>query len=445
MQVAITLFTINLNWEQVRIMIKKISRRLKTYLIAPFICGAVMTGFTSPALADDSSTLTQTPCKNDTDCLVHGYGTSERIMMFQPTYDQLQSMLSGTFIGQLLQPYQPNSLSPALTFNGGTTQSLMTLLTSQGQEPQNAIKTIPGLLSRNIVIDPSSSSSQSASPDQQTKALNTLNLESLISPMVYRTISQDSGTNINQQQLAQSYIIYAAGLVNPVQALDFSSIKYPTDKYNNLNDFLKDAQKTNEVATYLMNLRTYAAQQATGISNLFQLYYERMPITDSTTLQQAISIMTPPPGSSLSAPPPPNQLSLLQMQQYLATRRINDTNWYTQMQNATPATLSREILYLLAELPPALFQLHLDLERLIATVSVLEIQQTANSRLTLEQSRDNANSALQSQSSPEQSDTQTDTTAEQQQQATDALNSQDEESSTSTSTDTTNTDTSTSQ
>jgi len=385
----------------------------------------------SPAIAADITTdnyvddatayYAPGPCSlssNSPSCLAAGYGYNYRNLLFRETYNQDYTMMAGSILHSILIP--PPALS--LSYQSKTSQSILNLISNQGNVADNLLRSTPEIFAPGIVLalslGPGISvpanlpsfvssllySSNGPTEAQQQSAINTLSLDSLIAPIVYHQVklgdgkgNNDAANTVDQPLIADTFIQYVTGLANPMRAADFTAMKIPTG-YTNRNAYLYDLQKKPEVRDYLTALRNYTAQLSVGISNLYYIYNERMPITDPAILAKATQLTTPPKGSALP-PLPQGLVSPLAVEQFLATRRVSDTTWYTSMQNAMPSTLLRETLYLLAEIPPMLFQLHLDLERILATMSAMQIQQAGGNRLLLEQQRDKVDKILQN---PEQ-------------------------------------------
>lgn len=66
-------------------------------------------------------------------------------------------------------------------------------------------------------------------------------------------------------------------------------------------------------------------------------------------------------------------VSPLEVEKYIATRRTNSTQWYKNMATASPATVQRETLFVLAEIEKQNYQAHLDRERLLSAVTAMSI------------------------------------------------------------------------
>lgn len=357
------------------------------------------------------------------DCLLAGYGLSLRKMLFLPAYEQKKIMGSGTVLHFILSPQ--NQLYASTSFDSKTSQSVRVLAANTGDITDQILTAAPEYFSDNLILSTdmiksattsnlpggfkipflTGASTTQASPVDKQTAVNTLSFDSVIAPMTYQK-NPDNNKSTSaasaQELAATTFIQYVSGLVNPMRTANFDKMVLPSDgKYSSKESYLIDLQKKPEVRDYLAALRNYTAQLSVGISNFYYLYHERMPISDPDTLDLAKAIMSKSTSVTPAVnPAPTNDVSPLEVMQYIATSRVGNDKWYEAVQNAAPATLLRESLFILAEIPPMLFQLHLDLERILATMSAMQIQQANGNRLMLETQRDKVDKIL---TSPEES------------------------------------------
>lgn len=216
--------------------------------------------------------------------------------------------------------------------------------------------------------------------------LSQLNSNTLISPLLYATQNQSANStssspnssqnqNIgltaqNQAQQAENFIRYVTGGVTPVslpklKAYDtLYSQAFPSTPPSTPTVQQVQAQTTLE--KYFTTLRTYAAQVSVGVGNLYFIMSKRLPQNQSTTGQA----------------PSSQALSEFNM----ATWRLfnpdmsSNNQWINQLNNASPATVEKEIATLLAEIN---YQMYLDRqiqERLLLTNSIMLIQGTRASQ-----------------------------------------------------------------
>ena len=117
---------------------------------------------------------------------------------------------------------------------------------------------------------------------------------------------------------------------------------------------------------YRVAKRSVIANRSVALDNLYHVLSERVPQSDLT-----LRI----PGQAIVSPQA--------LKQYMATRRTNDATWYADMQKAAPATVDREQLFVLAEIEKLLFQLHQDNQRVISTLSMMQLQNVQQAKRLL--------------------------------------------------------------
>src|SRR3990167_8326524 len=98
-------------------------------------------------------------------------------------------------------------------------------------------------------------------------------------------------------------------------------------------------------------------------------------------LNQLIAERTPMPGLAQAAGLPANsqaKASPLQVEAYQANHRVDNPQWYnTDVAQASPATVQRETLIVLAEIEHQNYQAHLDRERILAALTESDLQMNA--------------------------------------------------------------------
>ncbi|QLZ67543.1 hypothetical protein FOLKNPGA_00315 [Legionella sp. PC1000] len=235
--------------------------------------------------------------------------------------------------------------------------------------------------------------------------LNHLNSNALTAPLMYST--QDLGTGQqkgdiaknglpaqNQEQLAANFIRYVSGGVIPIRLPQWSDYDYwykqtlssSSSTSGTLTTKQMQAQQT--LARYLASLRTYAAQNSVGLSNLYYIMSRRMPQTNPDTASgQATSGSSGPTSQALTefnmatwrlynttSSGDPSATATAAAGGTGGTGEPGNTPWINSLNNAPPATVEKEIAILLAEIN---YQLYLDRqvhERLLMTNSILLLQ-----------------------------------------------------------------------
>lgn len=195
-----------------------------------------------------------------------------------------------------------------------------------------------------------------------------LNFDTLIQPTNY--------SNFDVQNLIRNpqynFVQLAGGLFQPITSI---SLQNANPKLT--EEQMQEIQATPDYQRLQAAVRSYVAAQSVGASNLYQLMMERIP-------QKGLGTQA---GVTDKNGNPIADASELQVQQYLATRRSQNRAWYDQMATASPTTVQRETLFVLAEIREQLFQMQLQNERLLATLSVMQMQQNNQaSRLNMIQS-----------------------------------------------------------
>lgn len=213
-----------------------------------------------------------------------------------------------------------------------------------------------------------------------------LNLNSLTGPLVYNTEAQNQSPTssplpssnqnkglqtLSQAQAAQNFIRNASGsLLRPTlpSQQTYDTIYAQAMNLSKNTSLLeqKAAQKT--LSQYMAQLRTFAAQMSIGVSNLYYSLAKRMPQNPTNKSGQT---------------PTSQALSEFQM----ATHRLlnpdsesNQTQWVEKINNASSATVQKEIAILLAEINYQLYLNRQIQERILLTNSVILFNSTGQSR-----------------------------------------------------------------
>ncbi|HBC0485346.1 TPA: type IVB secretion system protein IcmX [Legionella pneumophila] len=207
--------------------------------------------------------------------------------------------------------------------------------------------------------------------------ISQLNSNSLIAPLLMDTSAsqsgQDSGlTAKSQAQQALNFIRYASAQVTPPSLPKLSAYSelwnQATAKPNSAGyNEVQQKQAAATLSSYFNNLRVYAAQTSVGVSNLYYILSKRLPQNMSADQSNA------------------NITSQALNEFNMATRRLFDPTasntpgqpnqqWIKQINDASPATVQKEIAILLAEIN---YQMYLDRqiqERILLTNSIMLLQ-----------------------------------------------------------------------
>jgi intracellular multiplication protein IcmX len=122
-----------------------------------------------------------------------------------------------------------------------------------------------------------------------------------------------------------------------------------------------EAQHTrvSTLANYFTSLRIYAAQSSVGMSNLYYILSKRMPQnqTGSNATSEALS-----------------EFTMATWRLYNPTEKNADNQWRAQINQASSATVQKEIAILLAEINYQLYLNRQQEERLLLTNTILLMQ-----------------------------------------------------------------------
>jgi hypothetical protein len=138
---------------------------------------------------------------------------------------------------------------------------------------------------------------------------------------------------------------------------------------------LVEAQKklmaTTEVGrTYTVSLRSIIAARSAAIDNLLKMYVRRLPIDGL---------------GEKAGMPDKVDASPAEVEHYIATRRTTDAQWYTSMSKASAPTVARETLFVLTEIQQQLYNLGQDNERMLAMLSVMQLDQVIAQKKALDE------------------------------------------------------------
>lgn len=240
-------------------------------------------------------------------------------------------------------------------------------ITSENTKDIFRLANIPA--SDTVIAGPSGYSFKVSSYDLTT-GNRTLSIDTLLNPLAYDKFDLNK-LNSNPPY---NFIQFAGALYQPIGTI---SLTHRQPKLTEKQ--MEEIQNSQDFQQYRAALRAYAAAQSVGASNLYQLMAERIPQKDLGTKAGLTT----------------KNISALQLAHYLATRRSQNKEWYEQMATASPATVQRETLFILAELRQQLFEMQQQNERLLATLSVMQMQQNYQlNKLNLMQLEQKVNSQL---------------------------------------------------
>lgn len=237
--------------------------------------------------------------------------------------------------------------------------------------------------------------------DYNQTFLNQLNSNTLISPLLYSTSSNSAAPNspgnsgpgnstgsssnglaaTSQAQQAANFIRYVTGAVAPIalpKLKDYNTVY--TAAITPAADgtpTLKQIQAQATIGSYLASLRVYAAQTSVGIGNLYYIFSKRMPQnTVVTGASQTSSSVASKSSQALS------EFTMATWRLFNPDQSSSSPSWLQQINQASPATVQKEMVTLLAEINYQLYLNRQQEERLLLTNSLLLLQNARASQPT---------------------------------------------------------------
>ncbi len=227
--------------------------------------------------------------------------------------------------------------------------------------------------------------------------INQLNSNTLIGPLMYSVDSSNSnqsssgggsgssnGTSCaiqnqsqlqapNQLQEAANFIRYVTGAVNPgslpqLNNYDqlYSKATAPNSSVQSVQAAKMDAQA--QLVNYFSKLRTYAAQSSVAYSNFYYIFSKRIPQAPSSSSSNAS-----PTSQAL------NEFTMATWRLYTPSGATNPT-WLNQINQASTASVQKEIATLLAEINYQLYLNRQQQERMLLTENMLLLLNTRTSQ-----------------------------------------------------------------
>ena len=166
---------------------------------------------------------------------------------------------------------------------------------------------------------------------------------------------------VNQAQVAANFIRYVSGGVVPLNLPSYQTYDnlYLTATNKNLSEVERKAAQR-QLSNYLASLRTYSAKMSVALGNFYYIFAKRMPQNLNTENSQ--------------------QKSQALTEFTMATHRLFNPDlsankqWVNDINNASSATVQKEMAVLLAEINYQLYLNRQQQERLLLTNSVLLLQ-----------------------------------------------------------------------
>ncbi|BBB15607.1 Dot/Icm secretion system protein IcmX [Candidatus Rickettsiella viridis] len=324
---------------------------VKSIIKTTFLSATLATlGISTPMLSyADTPTP---PADSGTQNLVAGFGSAaiqSKLMNTAPEGNDIT-----TFTGTAQAAYL---LSPNSPLVGPLTKNLLGQLANLGKDNAND--------ALSFIWNPNA---KKVDPNLAKDPIKSVDVNSLLQPMTYNDLEATQAKNV---------IDALSGSLSPLNTVNFNQLiaNLSGNKDTNLKATLN--QKENQ--DYLAALRSYIATQTVALGNLYQIYAERQAIDTnglSPQLKDAVKVVA---GQTTKG-----QVSALQLENFMATRRILDKSWYDNLIKENPATLQREQVQLLAENLAESYRTRMTTERLLATMSVLVLELNQQIRVQLQ-------------------------------------------------------------
>lgn len=230
---------------------------------------------------------------------------------------------------------------------------------------------------------------------------NYFDFSTLITPEAY---------SLDEQAAAKNFIDYITKRYQPLTSnIEFDTLKSNLDKLKAkpqvLAQTLHNFMDSQTFKNYQLAVRSTLATQSVGLNNFYKMANERTPImrtqADPTLAAISLAVGVTPKNVKIDDPKNPGKqmtviayASPLQIQNYTANHRLNNQQWYQKMNAASPATVQRETLYILAEIESQLQQSHLDHEQMLATLTALQIQSSNANQMMLQTQANDLNQTI---------------------------------------------------
>lgn len=213
---------------------------------------------------------------------------------------------------------------------------------------------------------------------QVQNLLSQLNVNTLISPFMYSTtVSETSSsystttsstnqglTATSQIQQAANFIRFVSGAILPAPLPNRNTYEnWYLQAINSGGSYtqMQSLQAQAVLTDYLAKLRIYAAQSSVGLSNLYYIFSKRISQNVGTT------------NNSKQTSEAFNEYSMATWRLYNPDQSQNK-QWINQINNASQATVEKEIAILLAEMNYQLYLSRQLQERMLLTHTVMLMQ-----------------------------------------------------------------------
>lgn len=344
---------------------------------------------TSRSYAEDA------PCNSGIDCLVGGYGgdiTVRKLLVKLPTDSEI--VLDTQKIQNALNQSPQTEVIASLI-----DLALPTIYPTDAQDnpilPASSANYLYTFDPGAGALCPNPKINLPSCKLPATNSLKNANFNTFYGTLVYDDAQKTAATNFVKAATLQ-------GL--PIKQADISKMLQGDSPEGQGADFTTFYNTNETLKKYLAAIRQYTTIQTTAISNLMREYNERLPLSSGNQDQDKNSdlgrVVKALNEKNPNFPSDLKKVSRSYLENYLATRRVNDPNWYNDLASNYPAQLQRQMVILQAENLAETYRLRKAIDRLTATMSVAMMQSAYNAQIQIEALRAQLNVEAQKASSP---------------------------------------------
>ena len=298
--------------------------------------------------------------------------------------DQKTKLSINTFIDQKAnKKYQDDPVNQALFNMLATPDASVCIKDGKWLESDECKNLLYNTRIKSIVTNGIPQANDYYKADYIETFLSQLNSNTLVAPLMYSSNSEgSSGTNNQTQglqaqdqlQQAANFIRYSTSAVSPASLMKDKDYKtlYEKAKIIDKNNLAMSNAAQDAIETYLTKLRVFAAQKSVGIGNLYYILAKRIPQTsgDSNNASAATSQAL-------------NEFTMATWRLY-NNNGAKDEKWINQINQASPATIQKEMVTLLAEINYQLYLTRQQQERMLLTNSMLLLLSEASAETSLQ-------------------------------------------------------------
>lgn len=202
--------------------------------------------------------------------------------------------------------------------------------------------------------------------------MSQLNSNVLLAPLMYTTENEGGGkegeekglTANSQAQEASNFVLYASGLVTPPELPSYKNYSESYSLATSQRDSVEKRRAQGDLATYFMQLRSYAAKMSVGVSNLYYILSKRLP-------QNFGSDTEPQTSQAMSEF---NMATWRLFKPQSTNQQGDQQQWINKINTASSASVQKEIAILLAEINYQMYLNRQQQERILLTNSIMLLQ-----------------------------------------------------------------------